>query len=140
MIGYPSSTERKGRGKDKSKSSKPSKRAAKSIVTVEQMTTSVDGLSAEVAEAYLAHRRTKRAPLTPLAWKGVAGTLLATIRLGANPDKVLSKAIERGWTGLEIEWLGNAGVLPRGSPPNDQQSAVLAVPTHTQDMYPDDKL
>ncbi|HHG4472007.1 TPA: hypothetical protein ACPWE9_003367 [Pseudomonas aeruginosa] len=90
-------------------------------VTATTMTNSVAGLSQDVAEAYLVHRKAKRAPLTDLAWKGIAKTLLDAAQLGAAPDRVLSKAIERGWTGLELEWLINSGVLSaghQGSPPH----------------------
>ncbi|WP_416146339.1 DUF1376 domain-containing protein [Pseudomonas aeruginosa] len=90
-------------------------------VTATTMTNSVTGLSQDVAEAYLVHRKAKRAPLTDLAWKGIAKTLLDAAQLGAAPDRVLSKAIERGWTGLELEWLINSGVLSsghQGSPPH----------------------
>ncbi|WP_262265416.1 hypothetical protein [Pseudomonas aeruginosa] len=90
-------------------------------VTATTMTNSVTGLSQDVAEAYLVHRKAKRAPLTDLAWKGIAKTLLDAAQLGAAPDRVLNKAIERGWTGLELEWLINSGVLSsghQGSPPH----------------------
>lgn len=75
------------------------------VVTAEEMVDSLPRLSIEVARDYLAHRRDVKARLTERAWKGIAKTLAALAKVGFSPDAALSKAIERGWKGLEVDWL-----------------------------------
>lgn len=121
-------------GKGKSKSSKPSKDVA-TTVSAEQMVESAPGLSLDVARDYLAHRKAKRAPLTPRAWKGIANTVAQVAQLGVTPDAALAKAIERGWTGLELEWLQNAGMIS-GAPPAGRPGSLLTnLPQHTAADY-----
>jgi hypothetical protein len=121
-------------GKGKSKRSTPPKGDA-TTASAEQMIESVPGLSLDVASDYLAHRKTKRAKLTLRAWKGIANTLAEVVQFGATPDAALTKAIERGWTGLELEWLRNAGVIP-GAPPAGRPGSLLTnLPIHTAEMY-----
>lgn len=122
-------------GKGKSKSSTPPKGDA-TTVSVEQMVESVQGLSLDVASDYLAHRKAKRAKLTARAWSGIAKTILEAVTLGATADKVLTKAIERGWTGLELDWLSNCGLIHAGgAPPGRSGSLLTNLPKHTPEMY-----
>ncbi|MWK58733.1 hypothetical protein GO594_22350 [Pseudomonas otitidis] len=108
--------EGKGKGKEKSKRATPPKGDAKSrVVTAEEMVDSLPRLSIEVARDYLAHRRDVKARLTERAWKGIAKTLSALADVGFSPDAALSKAIERGWKGLEVDWLIKPGPGPSGS-------------------------
>lgn len=124
--------ERIGRGK--SKSSKPP-RVAATTVSAEQMVESVPGLSLDVARDYLAHRKARRASLTPRAWKGIANTVAQAEQLGVTPDAALAKAIERAWTGLELEWLRNAGMIS-GAPPAGRPGSLLTnLPQHTAADY-----
>ncbi|MGP9823780.1 DnaT-like ssDNA-binding domain-containing protein [Ectopseudomonas khazarica] len=128
--------ERKGKGKGKSKSSTPPKGVG-TTVSAELMAESVPGLSLDVASDYLAHRKAKRAPLTPRAWKGIANTLAQAGQLGVTPDAAMAKAIERGWTGLEIEWLRNAGMIS-GAPPAGRPGSLLTdLPHHAAEDYED---
>jgi hypothetical protein len=61
-----------------------------------------DGVDGEVAAEFLAIRRRKRAPLTPLAWRGIKRQ---AERVGWAPDRALRKAVERGWQSFEADWV-----------------------------------
>lgn len=115
----------KGKGKEKSKSTTPPKVDGNSrIVTPEEMVETVPRLSIDVARDYLNHRRAVKARLTERAWKGIANTLVRLGVVGFSPDAALSKAIERGWKGLEIEWLAKPGS-------SSAISTLTGLPTHT---------
>ncbi|MDN4149711.1 helix-turn-helix domain-containing protein [Pseudomonas tohonis] len=99
--------------------------AAPEWVSAEAMVDSMPGLTLGVAKDYLAMRRTKRAKLTDRAWKGISKTLHELARHRVTPDDALSKAIERAWTGLEVSWFRNAGLLPAST------GTLTNLPTHT---------
>lgn len=61
-----------------------------------------DGLDEEVATAWLAHRKAKKAKLTPLAW---AGFKVEVTKAGWQIDDAVRKAITRGWIAFEAEWV-----------------------------------
>ena len=61
-----------------------------------------DGLDGDLADAWIAHRRAKKAKLTPIAWAGVKRE--ATTAGWGVPDAV-RKAIERNWTGFDASWV-----------------------------------
>jgi hypothetical protein len=88
------------------------------------MVDSMPGLTLGVAKDYLAMRRAKRAKLTDRAWRGISKTLHELARLRVTPDDALSKAIERAWTGLEVSWFRNAGLLPAST------GTLTNLPTH----------
>lgn len=80
------------------------------------------------------HRKEIRKPLTAKSCEQQAKALAGH----CDPDAVLATSISNGWTGIFPE-----NVLPGASarPATlGQPSAVLHVPTHTQDMYPDDRI
>lgn len=60
-------------------------------------------LSAESADAVLAHRRAMRRPLTGRAAQLLAKGFLAT----ADPNAAADMMIERGWQGFKPEWFDN---------------------------------
>lgn len=65
-----------------------------------------DGLTAEVAAEWLAHRRRKKAPLTPRAWSGIKAE---AARAGWTAQAAVEKALARGWTGFEADWVRQSG-------------------------------
>jgi hypothetical protein len=77
-----------------------------------------DGLDGELADAWLAHRKAKRAKLTPLAWAGVRREAAAA---GWTLPDAVRKAIERNWTGFEASWVTQARAGP-AAPVNRQQA------------------
>lgn len=60
------------------------------------------GLSEESANEYLAFRKQKKAPLTPGAWKAIAGEIVKT---GMLPDDAVNMAMARNWQGFESKWV-----------------------------------
>lgn len=70
------------------------------VVTVESLC--LDGLTADVAAEYLAHRKRKRANLTPKAWEAIKAEIR---KAGLSLDDGITKALARGWTGFEADWL-----------------------------------
>lgn len=62
-----------------------------------------DGLSPETAVGWIAHRKAKKAPLTPLAWAGFKAEVGKAP--GWTTEAAVLKAIARNWTGFEAEWV-----------------------------------
>lgn len=62
------------------------------------------GVSEPVANDFIFLRKSKRAPLTQTAWKGIAKEIE---KAGMSIEDGLSKMIERGWVGFEAKWLIN---------------------------------
>ena len=60
-------------------------------------------LSAESADAVLAHRRAKRCPLTARAAQLLAKGFMST----GDPNAAADMMIERGWQGFKVEWFDN---------------------------------
>lgn len=79
------------------------------------------------------HRKEIGKPLTATSCKKQTALLAGH----GDPDKVLTNSISNGWTGIFPDSvLPGAGAQTARS---GQQSAVLHVPTHTQEMYPNDR-
>lgn len=72
-----------------------------------------DGLDEGIANAWLAHRRAKKAKLTRLAWDGFKAEVL---RAGWDLEDALRKAIARNWIAFEAEWVRKEG---RNAVPDD---------------------
>ncbi len=76
------------------------------------------GVDEQVASEFLALRKRKRAPLTPLALQGIRRE---ADRVGWTLDQALRKCIERGWQGFESGWVSNdravvaAGAIRHGN-------------------------
>ncbi|MFW6342498.1 MAG: hypothetical protein ACOC00_05710 [Halothiobacillaceae bacterium] len=62
------------------------------------------GLSAEVAQDYLDHRRAKGSRLTPTAWKQIAAEVA---RCPDTPNECLAEAMAAGWQGFRADWYAN---------------------------------
>jgi len=82
-------------------------------------------LSDDMAEAVVAHRKAKKAPLTPKAAELLAKRFSETV----NPEAAAAVMIERGWQTFNPDW---AGELPRvvtlmqtGPPPVIKTDAEL---------------
>jgi len=65
-----------------------------------------DGLSQTLSADWLAHRRTRKAKLTRLAWDGFKAEVS---KAGWQLDDAIRKAISRNWTAFEAEWVKTAG-------------------------------
>lgn len=78
----------------------PSEPPIKQIVTKEELAS--DGLSQTTANDWLAHRRSKRAPLTHTAWEGIKRE---AERARWTIEAACSIAMARGWTGFSASWL-----------------------------------
>lgn len=78
-----------------------------------------DGLSEEVATAFLAHRRGKKAKLTDLAW---AGFKTEVEKAGWPIEAAVLKAIARNWTAFEAAWVAGESGPNRGAGLNAQES------------------
>ncbi|WP_147309716.1 hypothetical protein [Cupriavidus taiwanensis] len=61
-----------------------------------------DGLTEEIAADWLAHRRSKKAPLTATAWAGVKREAQ---KAGWSLQAAVEKAMARGWQGFEAAWV-----------------------------------
>lgn len=77
------------------------------------------------------HRKEIRKPLTATTCAKQAKTLEGH----HSPDVVINQSISNGWTGLFPEKVLTGAAGKAGN----YQSAVLSVPTHTQEMYPNDR-
>jgi len=87
---------------EQKKNNKPATRPAS--LSVADLKT--QGVDEQVATEFLAIRKRKRSPLTPLALDGIgreAG------RAGMTLDAALRKCVERGWQGFEAAWVKNEG-------------------------------
>ena len=61
-----------------------------------------DGLSEEVAKAWIAHRKRKKAGLTPLAWKGIKAE---AAKAGWPLQAAIEKALARGWQSFDAAFV-----------------------------------
>jgi len=85
---------------EQKKNNKPATRSA-SLSAADLKT---EGIDEQLATEFLAIRKRKRSPLTPLALEGIrreAG------RAGMTLDAALRKCVERGWQGFEAKWVEN---------------------------------
>jgi hypothetical protein len=82
-----------------------------------------DGLSEEVACAWLAHRRTRKAKLTALAWKGFKAEV---VKAGWQIEAAVLKAIARNWTAFEADWVKDSPAPARGRMTDDERAAENA--------------
>jgi hypothetical protein len=69
------------------------------LVTVQQLVD--EGVTEEVAIEFIAHRKRKRAPLTPLALKGLKAE---AVNAGWTLEQVLGECITQGWQGFKADW------------------------------------
>lgn len=77
-----------------------------------------DGLSEATAAEWVAHRKAKKAKLTPLAWQGFKDE---SAKAGWALEDSVKKAIHRNWTSCQAEWL-RTEFAQQGAPPNRQEA------------------
>ncbi|MCM5682915.1 helix-turn-helix domain-containing protein [Schlegelella sp. S2-27] len=94
--------------------SKNRKSAPKREVSVSELV--ADGLSEQTASELLAHRKRKRADLTPRAWEGIKSE---ASKAGWSAEQAVAKLLTRGWTAFEADWLKPQ---ERGSPAEPSKS------------------
>jgi hypothetical protein len=66
----------------------------------------VSGLSEELAEAWIEHRKSRRAKLTKISWSAL---VREAGKAGWSMDDAVRKAIERNWTTFEAAWVQHNG-------------------------------
>ncbi|WP_277592958.1 helix-turn-helix domain-containing protein [Pseudomonas chlororaphis] len=109
---------------------KPTGNAKGKSVKFDPQTARPENVSPKAWADWCQHRKEIRKPLTAKSCEQQAEALKGH----CDPDKVLATSISNGWTGIFPE-----KVLPgAGAKIGGQPSAVLSVPTHTQEMYPND--
>jgi hypothetical protein len=119
--GDPEKAQSETDAKSDAKSETKKKRApAAPTLTVDDLIAS--GLSQEVAEGFLAHRKTKKAPLTALAWKGFVSEVEKAT--GWTLEAAALKAIARNWISVEAAWLLGSGGTSSGTGHMNRQKAV----------------
>jgi len=115
-LGYENETQTKALQTPDSKHQTPDtkerKPPASPWLTVDDLT--ADGLSQETAEAFIAHRRAKKAKLTALAWKGFTNEVAKAA--GWTNEAAALKAIARNWTSFEASWVADASRRPNSRP------------------------
>lgn len=84
-----------------------------------------DGLSEEVATAWLDHRRAKKAKLTAVAWDGFKAEAR---KADWAIEAAVLKAIHRGWITVEAAWLTDK--LQAASPAHHNRQEALELSNH----------
>jgi hypothetical protein len=95
----------KAEAETKAEEKTPRKRSARqaspaSIVSIDVLMQ--DGLSEEVAQAWITHRKRKRADLTDLAWKGIKAE---AEKAGWPIQAAIEKALARGWQSFDAAFV-----------------------------------
>jgi len=94
------------------------KRAKRAVAVEETKSELLTVLTPELADALIAHRKAKKAPLTPMAAKLLVKSF---IEFG-NPTIAVEAMIANGWQGFKPAWMSNA----RGQPSNQGGQDWLA--------------
>lgn len=114
-------TKAKAEAEAKAEAGKPKTKApAAPWLTVEELIAS--GLTAETAQGFLDHRKTKKAKLTALAWKGFVSEVEKAT--GWTLEAAALKAIARNWISVEAAWLLGSGSTSSGTGHTNRQKAV----------------
>lgn len=83
------------------------------------------GIDGQLAQDYIALRKSHRAPITPTALKGIEREANSA---GLSLEQALTICCERGWRGFRAEWLhSDRGNHPTQPKPN----RINTVPQHT---------
>jgi hypothetical protein len=85
------------------------------------------GVTAEVADAWLAVRKAKKAVNTELAWKAIEREIQKS---GRSADECIRFSAERSWAGFKADWLKEEDTRkspssPTPSPKNASNKARL---------------
>lgn len=94
-----------------------------------------DDIDEQTWSDFLAHRRQKKAKLTPTAWKPIRKQLDLGIKAGHDPNEMLAVAMAAGWQGFQFEWYENR---TKGSPA--KPAIADDHRTKTYEGTPDDQL
>ena len=83
------------------------------------------GIDGQLAQDYIALRKSHRAPITQTALKGIEREANSA---GLSLEQALTICCERGWRGFRAEWLHS----DRGNhPPQPKPNRINTVPQHT---------
>lgn len=81
------------------------------LIGVDEIKTEFPDLPEQLVRDFLRVRQAKKAPLTETSWRRIAKVLSDASEKGCTPSDALGLAVERGWQGLSLQWLSNAGLL-----------------------------
>ena len=105
---------------------KEAKASTRVNVTASEMMQAMPGLSEEVARDYLAFRKSKKAPLTATAWKGIMKEYAKT---RMEPNECLTYCQVMGWRGFKAEWVeqngSRQGFAERGISPAERTRRAI---------------
>ena len=62
-------------------------------------------ITIQVLQDWLEVRRTKRAPITETAWKGIIKELDRCLKHGLQPQYCFEAMVTSGWQSLKMEWI-----------------------------------
>lgn len=82
-----------------------------------------DGVSEQVWIDFVAIRKAKRSPLTETA---LAGIEREAVKAGLSLAEALAMCCQRGWQGLNADWVHRAAPVAAGPPRQSQRSAFIA--------------
>lgn len=80
-----------------------------------------EGVAKELAAEWLALRKRKRAPLTPLAWEAIKRE---ATKAGITPAQAVEIANARGWQGFDAGWITKGTSTGQGRPVISKQDAL----------------
>ena len=89
---------------------KENKDKAPAALSAEELV--ADGLTAETAAEWIAHRKRVKAPLTPKAWSGIKAQ---AGKAGMPIEDAVLMSLRNGWRGFEAEWVRSRGQPQRQS-------------------------
>lgn len=81
------------------------------LIGLDEIKTEFPDLPEQLVRDFLRVRQAKKAPLTETSWRRIAKVLSDASEKGCTPSDALGLAVERGWQGLSLQWLSNAGLL-----------------------------
>lgn len=91
----------------------------------------------ETLKDWTAHRKRKKSPVSQTVINRMAGKLAACVAKGYSVDDCLAESVTRGWLGLELEWLENAGVKPsrKAAEVKSRDDPLMAAKREAQDLH-----
>ena len=102
---------REGKGRDVDRAaeaaSPPKTKPAASTGSGKNQVPRPDFIDEQVWSDFLAHRRQKKAKLTPTAWTRIEQEVRAGIEAGHDANDMLAEAMAAGWQGFKLEWYEN---------------------------------
>lgn len=91
----------------------------------------------ETLKDWIAHRKRKKSPVSQTVINRLSGKLAACVAKGYSVDDCLAESVTRGWLGLELEWLENAGVKPsrKAAEVKSRDDPLMAAKREAQDLH-----